>query len=113
MTNGDDDGYLQIDPFTRAWGRGVELAGSRYFRHDANWSYTVMHPHVDDIKKDLERMPTGEAVFLAAMVSFYNGDTGGRMLRTLQASGLGDIAARLSPEQREVLAELIVTFERW
>jgi hypothetical protein len=62
-TGGDDDDgddYLaQIDPFTRAWSRGVELAGSKYLRHDSSNSYTVMPPYVDDIKKDLERLPTG------------------------------------------------------
>lgn len=53
------------------------------------------------------------AVFLAAMVSFFNGDTGGKMLRSLQAAGLSDIAARLDHAQRQVLADLMVAYTGW
>lgn len=104
---------VHLDPFTRAWTDAVQLAGRQYFSRQYAFSYKEMPPHVDLIKKDLERISTSEAVFLAVMVSFYNGELGGRMLRTLQASGLGDIVARLGPDHRRVLTQMIVAFERW
>lgn len=101
------------DAFTRAWERAAERAGKRYFGSSGWEIFRDRPPYVDAIKKDLERLPAGQAVLLAVMVSFYNGETGGRMLRTLQAAGLGDIALRLEPADRELVAELFVSFERW
>jgi hypothetical protein len=76
-------------------------------------NYRELTPRIDAIKKALEVLPTGSAVFLAALVSCCNGDTGGRMLRALQASGFADIASRLDVDQRRVLADLLVSFEGW
>lgn len=58
-------------------------------------------------------MASSDAVFLAALVSFYNGDAGGRLLKGLGASGLGDIASSLDPERREILAGLLVSYPGW
>ena len=47
------------------------------------------------------------------MVSFYDGDAGGRLLKGLGASGLGDIASSLDPERREILADLLANYPGW
>lgn len=104
----------EIDPFTKAWQRGMKIAGESYF-YDRGYvtSYRSAPPNVVGIKKSLETLPAGTAIFLAALVSFYNGETGGKMLRTLQAAGLGDISARLNQDQRQVLADLLLAYTGW
>lgn len=109
------DDEPQVDAFTKAWTRGMSIVGRGYF-HDASHhqvAYRSLAPYVDDIQKALPRLPASTAVFLAAMVSFFNGDTGGKMLRSLQAAGLSDIAARLDHDQRQVLADLMVAYTGW
>ncbi|MDD4865730.1 MAG: hypothetical protein PHQ28_00935 [Mycobacterium sp.] len=120
-----DDELQEVDPdwdgpdpepdsFTTAWKRGIELVGRQYFREGGYFiSYELSPPDIVEITRSLEFLPAGTAVFLAAMVSFYNGDTGGKMLRGLQAAGLGDIAARLDHDQRTVLADLLVAYTGW
>lgn len=114
MTDDPEWEEPEWDPFTKAWTRGIELIGREYFR-DIGYQapYRARPPYISDIKKSLESLPASTAVFLAAMVSFYNGDTGGKMLRSLQAAGLGDIAARLDNDQRQVLADLMVAYTGW
>lgn len=105
----------QIDPFTKAWTRGIALVGREYFRNASHHqvSYQFLPPYVADIQKSLASLPASKAVFLAALVSFFNGDTGAKMLRSLQAAGLSDIAARLDHDQRQVLADLLIAYTSW
>ncbi len=48
------------------------------------------------------------AMFLAALVSFYNSDPGGELLRSLGANGLSGIAARLDESRRQVIGDLLL-----
>ena len=57
-------------------------------------------------------LSSGEAVFLAALVSFYDSDTGGGMLKN-GGAGLSDIAARLHEQRRRVIADLVTTYPGW
>lgn len=104
-------------PFSRAWRRAIDSRYyySSYFDHNStiSGSFRGWTPQVAVIKKELEGMSASDAIFLAAMVSFYNPDTGGRLLRGLGAQGLGDIAASLDEERRQRLAELLVTYIGW
>ena len=63
--------------------------------------------------KALGVLSSGEAVFLAALVSFYDSDTGGDMLKDVGGAGLSDIAARLHEQRRRVIADLVVTYPGW
>jgi hypothetical protein len=47
------------------------------------------------------------------MVSFYNSNPGGQMLRERDAEGLSDIAASLDEPHRRVLAELLISYPGW
>lgn len=118
-----DDEYLrqryplEDRPFSRAWRRAI---GYRYhyreyfgLDHMQSRSFRGRPPLVGLIKKELDGMASSDAVFLAALVSFYNGDTGGRLLRGLGAQGLSDIVSSLDPGRREILAELMVNYVGW
>jgi len=45
-------------------------------------------PRIDDIATFIGVLSSGEAMFLAAMVSFYNSDPGAKMLRDLEGGVL-------------------------
>ncbi|GAT10195.1 hypothetical protein H7I77_04580 [Mycolicibacterium novocastrense] len=105
-------------PFSEAWLRGVALfhdyAG--IFDHSGKptpESYRAWPPDVVSIKKHIDELSSSDAVFIAAMVSFFNGDAGGKLLRGLGASGLSDIAASLNKERRQILADLLVSYPGW
>lgn len=118
-----DDEYLlaryplEERPFSQAWRRaiGVRYHYRRYFQRDhmQSRSYRGWTPNVTMIKKKLDELPSSDAIFLAALVSFYNGDTGGRLLRGLGVQGLSDVAANLDQERREILADLLVNYIGW
>lgn len=58
-------------------------------------------------------LSSGEAVFLAAMYSFYNSRAGGEMLASLGVTAPGDIAASLDASRRHVIADLLVSYAGW
>lgn len=68
---------------------------------------------VDEIRSAIGWLSSGEAMFLAAMVSFYNSEPGGELLRSLGANGLSDIAASLDESRRQVIADLPLAYAGW
>ena len=68
--------------FFDAWKTGVTIAGPRYFE-DGTYSPTTargkwdLEPRLDDITRSLGVLSSGEAIFLAARVSFYDADRRG------------------------------------
>lgn len=108
--------------FFDAWLRGVEIAGWQYFgdghqpgaegsKYDlTKWD---LAPRQDDIADAIGWLSSGEAVFLAAMYSFYNADTGGKMLRRLRVNGLADLSAKLDEPRLRVIAALLVSYAGW
>ncbi len=118
-----DDDYLrrlyplEERPFSQAWRRAIGLKREyrSYFDREEyrSMSFRGWIPKVATIKRRLDEMPTSDAIFLAALVSFYNGDAGGRLLRGLGAQGMSDIAANLDQQRRQILADLMVNFIGW
>jgi hypothetical protein len=105
--------------FFDAWRRGVEIAGPQWFGDgtaaaaaNATSKYAVA-PRFDAISEAIGWLSSGEAVFLAAMYSFYNADTGGKMLRQLRVNGLADVAAKLDEPRLRVIAALLVSYAGW
>lgn len=103
--------------FDAAWHRGVQLAGPRYFyashhsdERTSKWNFC---PNFDRISDALGVLSTGEAVFLAAMYSFYNADDGAAMLTRLGAGSAGAVAAALDEQRRRVIADLTVSYAGW
>lgn len=109
--------FYDEDAFFEAWKTGVGLAGASYFgvnRTPATarnkWD---LEPRVDIINDDLSVLSSGEAVFIAALVSFYDSESGSEMLKLVGVRGLSDVSARLDEARRQVLADLLVSYAGW
>lgn len=111
--------YYDEAAFFKAWHEGVRLAGPLYFgagtaaNVDAATSKYDLAPDYDEVVSAIGTLSSGEAVFLAAMYSFYNDDAGGKMLAQLDAPGLAGISAHLDEPRRRILADLLVSYAGW
>jgi hypothetical protein len=110
--------FYNESSFFDAWRRGVVIAGQRWFADgktapesaSTKWE---LAPRVDDIEEAIGWLSSGEAMLLAAMVSFYNSRPGGEMLTRLGAAGPSDIAAGLDEPRRRVISDLLVSYSGW
>ena len=104
--------------FLHAWKRGVELAGTQYFgeaQSDDVQTVTCkwdLCPKVEFIRQSIGPLSPGEKIFLASLVSFYNAEDGGRLLRSAGVDGFADLG-RLDPQRRAVIAALILHYTGW
>ncbi|AZE54533.1 hypothetical protein C4K03_2378 [Pseudomonas synxantha] len=100
--------------FFQAWQQAVLLAGSAYFGNGKRDSVTAardkweLHPNVPLIQSAIGAMSHGEQVFIAALVSVYDDQTGGRLLRRVGVNGSADFGL-LDTRRRTLIANLIVT----
>jgi len=111
--------YLRApNAFLQAWKRGVEIAGPQWFgdgtrdgvqRAVRKWD---LCPRVSAINDNFGVLSGGERMFLAAMVSFYNGYDGGQLLRRCGFEGLCDLGG-LDLERRQVIADLVLNYAGW
>ncbi len=113
--------YYSEPAFFEAWQRAVMLTRPRLFGDgesdpaavESKWK---LAPRVDDIEAVIHQMPSSEAVYVAALVSFYNDATGGRLLQAVvgrDAVGLADIAASLEEPRRRAVADLLISYAGW
>lgn len=104
--------------FFHAWKKAVRLAGPQYFgasnpnQLDNARSKWDLCPDVPLIESSIGVMSHGEQVFLAALVSFYNDETGGRLLQRVGVRGLADFGL-LDTQRRLLLATLIIHYSGW
>ncbi|NTY62628.1 hypothetical protein [Mycolicibacterium sphagni] len=109
--------FYDEDAFFEAWKTAVNLAGSGYFgvTHTPTTARNKwdLEPRVDRITDDLPVLSSGESIFLAALVSFYDAESGGEMLKVVGARGLSDLSARLDEPRRQVVADLLVSYAGW
>jgi hypothetical protein len=104
--------------FFRAWKSGVSLAGARFFGAGikVNLDLAVdvwdLCPDLELISDSISAMSAGEKVFLAALVSFYNAEDGGRLLQRVGVHGLADLGG-LDLARRTVIAALILNYTGW
>ncbi|CAM8846145.1 TetR family transcriptional regulator [Burkholderia pseudomallei] len=104
--------------FFDAWKHGVELAGVRLFGQGTRDAFDIaltkweLCPNVRLIKAAIGPMSSGEKVFLAAMVSFYDAHDGGALLRRVGVQGLSDLGG-LDAQRREVIASLLLHYAGW
>lgn len=104
--------------FLEAWELGVELAGSRFFGNAlppvvrgtaaTKWD---LEPNHDAIERAMGVLSSGEALFLAAMYSFYNAS--GAQAMYGRALVPGEIAAALDEKRRRVIADLTISYTGW
>jgi hypothetical protein len=104
--------------FFDAWRRGVELAGPALFGEGTRESFDRaagkwdLCPNVDLISEAISVMSSGERVFLAAMVSFYNAEHGGALLKRVGVHGLADLGG-LDLKRRRIIADLLMHYSGW
>lgn len=106
------------EAFLRAWKQGVELAGVRFFGKgtrqalDAATRKWDLCPNLTLITDAIKVISHGEAIFLASLVSFYDSDEGGRLLRHVGVDGLADLG-RLDLKCRTIVADLLLHYTGW
>ncbi|MAY01985.1 MAG: hypothetical protein CMQ38_03270 [Gammaproteobacteria bacterium] len=104
--------------FFHAWKQGVELVGPSLFGKgtqaclDQAVDKWDLCPNVEAISNAIGVMSSGEKVFLAAMVSFYNSKDGGALLKRVGVHGLADLGG-LDLQRRKIIAELILNYNGW
>ena len=104
--------------FFQAWKRGVKIAGYAYFGEGTreHWERATdkwaLCPNVNFIRRAIGAMSSGEKVFLAAMVSFYNARDGGALLKRVGVRGLADLG-NLDLNRRQVISALMRHYNGW
>lgn len=104
--------------FFQTWQQAVLLAGPVYFGNGKRASATAardkweLRPNVPLIESAIGAMSHGEQVFIAALISFYDDDTGGRLLRRVGVNGLADFGL-LDARRRALIANLIIHYSGW
>jgi hypothetical protein len=115
------DGLIVDDPhfsrasdrFLAAWKRGVALAGPYLFDHGPRAEHKPtqakrdLRPNVPLIRRAIGPMSPAEQFFLAGLVSVYNAEDGGRLLKATGYHGFADFG-RLDLSRRTVLAGLLL-----
>jgi len=114
------DIYYDPSAFLDAWKSGVKQAGPQWFGEgedpstaETKWE---LPPRVAHIDAHIAGMSRSEAVFLGAMVSFYNDKIGSPWLQDAIGSsdfGMADIAASLDAPRRRVIADLLLSYCGW
>jgi len=106
------------EAFFQAWKRGVQLLNPALFgkgtkdhvdQAEDKWD---LCPNLEVIDQAIGVMSSGERVFLAALVSFYNAEIGGALLKRVGVHGLSDLGG-LDLERRQVIADLILNYTGW
>lgn len=106
------------EAFFQAWKRGVEIAGPQWFgdgTHDGLQCATSkwdLCPNLVLLNDALGVLSSGQRMFLAAMVSFYNAREGATMLRRCGFEGLSDLGG-LDLKRRQVIADLVLNYNGW
>jgi hypothetical protein len=104
--------------FFNAWKQAVQLAGPHLFGDGTATALTTasskwdLCPDVPLITTAIGVMSSGERVFLAALVSFYNAHDGGKLLKRVGVEGLADLGS-LDLKRRQLIAALILSYEGW
>lgn len=104
--------------FLTVWKRGVALAGVHLFGESPHADLELattkwdLCPKVRLISCALRSLSPLEQLFISGLVSFYNAEDGGRLLKRAGFRGLIDLAP-LSVPHRAVIAGLILNYTGW
>lgn len=104
--------------FFEAWKRGAEIAGAEWFgdgtrkglQHaTSKWD---LRPNLQRLIRSFGVLSSGQRMFLAAMVSFYNAHDGAKLLKRCGFEGLSDLNG-LDLGRRKVIADLVIHYNGW
>ena len=106
--------------FLENWIEGVKVAGPSLFGEgfdpalaSSKWD---LRPRSADIERRILTMSRGEAVFLAAMLCFYNDEDGAVLLKRIVDQhdfGICTVAAALDEDRRRIIADLFANHSGW
>lgn len=104
--------------FLSAWQAGIEIAGSSLFGCQAPNPNAATHwhqltPKLDAMRKAIPNRCQGDAVFIAAMASFFNAEEGQKLLNKAGAHAFGNLLTLLDDRRRAVIADLFHNFRSW
>ena len=106
--------------FLENWIEGVKVAGPSLFgdRSDPDLANSKwdLRPRMTEIERRILTMSRGEAVFLAAMVCFYNDEDGAVLLKKIVDQhdfGICTVAAALDEDRRRIIADLFANYSGW
>ncbi|QVX40770.1 hypothetical protein J4H89_23585 (plasmid) [Ralstonia solanacearum] len=104
--------------FFEAWKRGAEIAGAEWFgdgtpeglqQANSKWD---LRPNLQRLNHAFGVLSSGQRMFLAAMVSFYNAHDGAKLLKRCGFEGLSDLNG-LDLGRRKVVADLLLYYNGW
>lgn len=104
--------------FFHAWKRGAEIAGAEWFgdgtreglqQASSKWD---LRPNLQRLRRSFGVLSSGQRMFLAAMVSFYNAHDGAALLKRCGFEGLSDLDG-LDLDRRKVIADLLLHYNGW
>lgn len=106
------------DRFLAAWKNGVEIAGTGLFGCQARSPQEATHwrqlaPKLDVMRKQLPNRSQADAVFAAAMASFFNPAEGHKLMTKVGAPEFGSLTTVLDRRRRSILAVLLINFGGW
>jgi hypothetical protein len=105
--------------FLEAWKEGIKASGHHtYFGGDTQHLERAQRkeqlaPYIKNIKAKIMEWPMSQAALVVAMVGFYNPAEGKALQDKLNLKTPADLSLALKPHQREIVARLIVNYERW
>lgn len=107
------------DLFLDAWIRGVELAGRDLFGDGSDPRLAAnrdeLRPDFERIENAIEMKSYGEAVFIIAMLSFFNSQFAGEIQDSMprQAKTMASIVVAVDENRRAVLRDLFDNYRGW
>lgn len=104
--------------FLDVWRDGVQIAGAGLFgcqvahpREAAHWRQLT--PKLDVMRRELPNRGQVDAVFAAALASFFNPEEGQKLMARAGCHGFGGLAVLLDARRRSLLACLLANFRGW
>ena len=105
--------------FLAAWIRAVEIIGPEHFECNGINSFKEatdrdqIRPNNDAIEERINVCSVGEAVFIGAVMSFYNDKWGAGICDAFGHHGVGGAANRLDLDELEIVMELMSSHTGW
>ena len=109
--------------FLKAWKEAAIKIGSQYFECQRGFTIPIetaaatdkwqLIPNINAMAERVNVCSVGEGVFMAAVISFYNGETGENFMHQFQMFGLGDIAGRLDLDEVDIITRLMFNHTGW
>jgi len=104
--------------FMEAWIAAVKMIGFSFFHGPVNSPEEASHwrrlsPDLTLLRKSVANRCQQDAVFAAAVISFYNAEEGQKLLNKTGCHAFGSLASLLNEKQRLIVATLFNNYTGW